>query len=177
MNSRFGPTLLAVLAAGIAFDVSPASAKRAPPAAVPAVVHEGRRYEAPHFINPCGQNGGCVVARDDATGAQLWALKVYCTKYDSQLETDVQEVFITSLAVEGGRLGVTDEKSRHFAVDLGTRAVSGDSNGCGGGTHGGCSYSRSFASASVIPLLAVLMPFAAISTRRQGLGSTSRCRS
>ena len=166
MIVRAVPTLLAVLAATIAFAVSPAFAKRPAPQEVPAVVHEGRRYEAPHFNNPCGQNGGCVVARDDATGTQLWTSKVYCTHYDSQLETDVQDVFITSLAIEGGRLDVTNEKNLHFAIDLESRAVSGDLRECAGDTRGGCNYSRSFASASLVPLFAVLIPFVTISLRR-----------
>jgi hypothetical protein len=132
----------AVGIAGLALGTSFALAKRKPPADVAAVLHEGVRYEAPPFNNGCDQNGGCVVAYDDATDAPLWQLKVYCTHYDSALEADVQDVFITSLALEDARLQVTDEHGREFSIDLQTRAVAGDARGCGA-EGGGCSSSSS----------------------------------
>lgn len=142
-----------------------ASARRAPPADVPPVVSGGVRFEAPHFGNPCGQSGGCVVARDDATGAQQWAVKVYCTSYSSGLERDVQDVFITALAMENGSVAVTDEKGRHFLIDVSTQAVSGDSGGCG---LGGCSASPG--SPSSLAWLAV----GALGLRGRGLRSRAR---
>ena len=148
-------TLLIALAAGITFSANPAIAKRAAPADVPPVVYDGARYEAPHFSNPCGQNGGCVVAYDDATGAQLWALRVYCTQYDPNLETDVQDVFITSLAVENGQLNVTNEKGLHFAIDLHTQDVSGDARGCQEAAAAGCTYSPTLSSLSTNSLSGV----------------------
>ena len=117
-----------------------AIAKRAAPADVPPVTIGNVRYETPHFTNPCDQNGGCVVAYDNTTNGVLWSVKVYCTHYDTSLETDVQDVFITSLAIENGRILVTDEKGRHFTIDPATQQVTGDARGCDGGTSGGCSY-------------------------------------
>jgi hypothetical protein len=125
--------LLVFLGAGVA------SAKRAAPPDVAAVVHEGRRYEAPHFDNPCGQSGGCVVAREDFTGKPLWALKVYCTSYDTSRERDLQDVFITGLSLQDGKLAVTNEKGHTFLIDLTTHEVTGDDRGCS--SAGGCSYS------------------------------------
>jgi hypothetical protein len=123
---------------GLALAATPALAKRTPPADVAAIVLDGKRYEAPHFNNPCEQNGGCVVARDDASGSPLWAVKVYCTRYDSSLEADVQDVFITTMTETDGRLTVTNEKGLHFSIDLAGHTVTGDSRGCSSG--GGCSY-------------------------------------
>jgi hypothetical protein len=104
------------------------------------VVSEGVRYEAPHFNNPCGQNGGCVAAYDNASGALLWSEKVYCTQYDPQLETDIQDVFITSLSLDNGKLNVTNEKGLHFAIDLRTQAIDGDARGCSDPAAGGCGF-------------------------------------
>lgn len=135
-------------------------AKRPPPADVAPVSYEGLRYEAPHFNNPCGQNGGCVVAFDEKTGTQVWSLKVYCTKYDSDLERDVQDVFITSLVIDSGRLVVANEKALQFSIDLASRAVTGDARGCDDGTgcttcgQAGCSYSGSAVSGFSIGHLA-----------------------
>lgn len=127
--------------AGIAFGATHAHGKRSPPEDIPPVVNEGVRYEAPHFDNPCGQNGGCIVAFDDASGTLLWSVNAYCTRYDPQLETDAQDVFITSLSVNDGQLNVTNEKGLHFAIDLRTQAISGDARGCPDSTGSGCSLS------------------------------------
>jgi hypothetical protein len=123
---------------------TPALAKRGPPPDVPPVVYEGVRYEAPPsaLSNPCGQEGGCVAAFDDATGALLWSVEVYCAHYDPNLELDVQWVYISSLSVDDGKISVTNERNLHFSIDLRTHAVTGDARGCpedagtsqGGGT-------------------------------------------
>jgi hypothetical protein len=126
----------ALLALALLTLAGAAAAKRAAPFVVAPVVKNGIRYEAPHFGNPCGQNGGCVVAVD-GSGAQLWDVKVYCTHYDSAKERDVQDVFITGLSLEGDSLAVSDEQGRHFSIDLDTHAVSGDPSGCNAS---GCSY-------------------------------------
>jgi hypothetical protein len=157
--------LLVALAAGITFSADLAIAKRLPPADVPPVTYEGVRYEAPHFDNPCGQNGGCVVAYDDATGAQLWALKIYCTQYDSGLETDVQDVFITSLSVENGQLIVTNEKNLQFTIDPRTQGVSGDARGCEKIVSRGCSYSPTSTGSPFWILLSLLGLIVAVRPR------------
>jgi hypothetical protein len=94
------------------------------------VAFEGVRYEAPAFSSTCAQNGGCVVAYDDVTGEQLWQALVYCTQYDPKLESDAQDVFITSLSVEENQLVVQDENGRRFTVDIQSRAINGDDRGC-----------------------------------------------
>ena len=133
-------TFLFSLLAGSALVPTLAQGKRSPPVDVPPVITEGVRYEVPHFNNPCGQNGGCVVAYDDASSALLWSAKVYCTHYDAQVETDVQDVFITSLALDNGKLNVSNERGLHFTIDLRTQAVSGDVRGCSDSVAGGCSF-------------------------------------
>lgn len=102
-----------------------AHAKRQPPVEVAPVVAAEVRFEAPHFSNPCGQHGGCVVAFNASTNEQLWWVQVYTTNYDLFLERDVQDVFITSLTVNGDALEVADETGRHFVVDLGTHRLRG----------------------------------------------------
>jgi hypothetical protein len=104
--------------------------KRAAPAAVPPVSHSGIRYEAIPFGKARGldQNGGLVAVIDEATGRELRVLRVYRIEYDPDLESDKQDLFITSLAVsaDGGCLEVTDERGRRFTVDLATGQVRGD---------------------------------------------------
>jgi outer membrane protein assembly factor BamB len=117
-----------------------ASGKRPALADVPPVVSGNVRYEVPNYNNPCSQNGGCVVAYNNTTNALLWSVEVYCTHYDSSLEEDVQDIFITSLTVEGGQVLVANEKGLHFAIDPTTQQVTGDARGCDKAAGGGCSY-------------------------------------
>jgi hypothetical protein len=118
-----------------------ASAKVPAPPEVPPVVDGTVRYEAPPFDTPCDphQNGGCVVAYDNTTNEQLWALKVYCTRYDPGLEQDVQDVFITSLTMDSQQqLQVANQRGQHFTISPATLEVTGDSRGCGDQAGGCC---------------------------------------
>ncbi len=104
------------------------SAKRVPPAEVPPVVVGNMRVEVVHFGRNEGfnQNGGILRAVDAANGSELWTLKVYDVTYDDHMESDVQDVFITSMrkAMIGNKLLITDENARKWTVDPATRAVS-----------------------------------------------------
>ena len=143
MTTRPTPVLLATLAAGLALGSQPRSASALRRERCLLSSMRGVRYEAPHFSNPCGQNGGCIVASDATSGAPLWNLKVYCTHDDPGLETDVQGVFITSITLDQGRLALTNEKNLRFAIDLSTRSVTGDARGCEDAMGGGCAYAPS----------------------------------
>lgn len=142
MRSGLNLCFTVAAAAAIALPASDALAKRLPPADVPPVVDGNVRYEAPHAAveNPCGQNGGCVVAYDNTTNTVLWWVKVYCTHYDPGLEEDVQDVFITSLAVKNGQVLVSNEKGQQFSIDPATQQVTGDPRGCDDGGRGGCAF-------------------------------------
>ena len=63
-----------------------------------------------------GQNGGWLVASDDQNGNCLWSLRVYQPQ-------DGEDVFITSLEIDGEQLLVRDEKRRLHRVDLKLRQV------------------------------------------------------
>jgi len=109
----------------LAFGSISALAKREAPKDVPPVIVGGVRYTAPHWTRGKArqQQGGYLEARDVATGRQLWDLRIYEIKYDQDLERDVQDIFITSLKVVGGKLQVVNEKGDKFVVDLSRRKV------------------------------------------------------
>jgi hypothetical protein len=140
VRPRISVTLLPFLAAVLA--APNVWAKRAAPMDVAPVVVGDVRYEAPHFSNPCDQNGGCVVAYDNTSNAMLWFVQVYCTHYDPNLEQDAQDVFITALAVDSAKLLVTNESGRHFALDLASRQVTGDPTGCTSAAGTACAVAR-----------------------------------
>ncbi len=101
--------------------------KRAAPAVVEAVSHDGTRYEEVQFEKSEGldQNSGYLAAIDMASGNRKWLLKVYDVCYSSDLEADLQDVFFKrlELAADGRTLIVTNEEERRFAVDLADRTV------------------------------------------------------
>jgi outer membrane protein assembly factor BamB len=98
---------------------STALTKRRAPKPVPPLVHEGVEYRAPHALM------GFVEAIDTASGRQLWETRVYYVMIDPLGERDVQDVFITSLQVENGRLLVSNEAGKTFTLDLKTGQVKG----------------------------------------------------
>ena len=96
-----------------------ASAKRAAPAKVEPVTHEGIRYVAP---NDDGRRA-YVEAWDVRTNKKLWDLTVFTTPIDPKLEEDVQWVFIKSLSLRDGTLGITSERGKTYQIDLKTKLV------------------------------------------------------
>lgn len=105
---------------------SPAMSKRIGPAKVASVATDAAVYSVPHF--PSGdrdQNGGYIEAHHPKTGKLLWRVQVYKTKYQGDLEQDVQDVFITSLVIEKTHnlLIMRDEGSRVFVLNLKNRKV------------------------------------------------------
>jgi len=99
-----------------------AAAKRVAPAEVKPVVHDGVSFRAGHSADKNG-NRGTVEAVDIQTGKRLWMVTVYEIAYQKGLETDVQDVFIKTLAIQGSCLLVTNEERATFCVDLKTHTV------------------------------------------------------
>jgi len=118
----FGATVLLLLL-NICVIAIEQKAKRSAPKPVPPVVHKGVKYTAPHFVDGEAA-GGVVEALDAKTGKIVWRLKVYEMNPAPNLERDVQDVFITSLAIDGNNLLVTNERHDRYSVDLKTHAVS-----------------------------------------------------
>jgi len=92
-------------------------AMRENPAPVTPVVHNGVKYTAPM------ESMGVVVAFNAASGAKLWEQKIYDVKIDPALEADIQYVYITTLAIQGNDLIVTNEVGARYAMNLSSRAV------------------------------------------------------
>jgi outer membrane protein assembly factor BamB len=107
-----------------------ALAKRGTPKPVNAIVSSRVRYIAPSVMPKYRSiygaptcEIGCVEARNDRTGKLLWKIEVYQIKSDPQMETDVQDVFISALSIERGKLIVENEAGAKYSVDLKTRAI------------------------------------------------------
>lgn len=97
------------------------SASRGPPPKVAPVVHAGVRYA--QLIGALVEGlapGGYVVATEVESGKQLWISRLYETRIDPNLETDVQVIFFKSMRLdaEHGVLAVEDERGRKYRVDL-----------------------------------------------------------
>ncbi len=96
-----------------------ALAKRAAPAKVEPVIHEGIRYVAP---NDDGRRA-YIEAWDVQTNKKLWDLTVFTNRIDPNLEEDVQSIFIKALNIRDGALVVTSERDKIYQVDLKTKTV------------------------------------------------------
>lgn len=102
-------------------------AKRLGPKDVPPVIVKDLRFEVIHWGKDRGlaQNGGYIAALDKTGGQELWTLKIYDIAYDSELESDVQDIFIKSMTKSwfGNKLKITDERGRKYSVDVQARTV------------------------------------------------------
>lgn len=98
-------------------------AKRKFPEDVQSVTHAGIRYEAPHFDVKRKQNGGYIKAFDQNTNKHLWTVQIYKTTYQSSVEQDVQDIFITSIKIKERTLFIYDEKNRIFQLNLKDKTV------------------------------------------------------
>jgi len=159
--------VMVVMLCGLVSGPRLAFAKRLPPADVPPVVVGDVRYEAPHYQNPCGQNGGCVVAYDNAGNTQLWAETIYCVHYNPDLEQDVQDVFITSLVWEDGKLRIVNEKDQQFTLVPGTRQIAGGQRDCSNGSSGCSLGGPHLDGAFSLTMVAVIAMVARMAHRRR----------
>jgi hypothetical protein len=118
-------TTLLILAISICASPNEYKFKRSPPKKVRPVVHKGIKYTAPHFVLSNGEAiaGGYIEAFDAKTNKELWRIKVYETKYNPQLERDVQDVFISSLAIKKNMLVVVNERHERYEIDLSSHMV------------------------------------------------------
>jgi len=107
---------LTLACAALAFAIN-AEAKRAAPTEVTTVTKDGVVYSAPH--DPMG----CVLAKSAKTGSPCWFKQIYVVKYDTDLEKDVQDCFITNLRFDGDILVVTNESGGVFQLDPRTLTV------------------------------------------------------
>jgi hypothetical protein len=92
------------------------------------VVLGGTRYEALPWGKARGlpQNGGYLVAIDEANGQEKWLLQVYRVSYDRDMEPDKLDVFISRITPESDReLRIENERGEVYRVDVGTRSVTG----------------------------------------------------
>lgn len=96
---------------------TPAMAKRSAPKPVVPVVANAVEYSAPHA------QMGFVVATDTTSKKELWRERIYTVPVDPALERDVQDVFITSLTIEQGKLVITNERGESYTLDPATRKV------------------------------------------------------
>ncbi|MFN7904410.1 MAG: hypothetical protein ACK5P5_04445 [Pseudobdellovibrionaceae bacterium] len=103
-------TIFFLIVMGLSFF---AYAKRLPPVTVKPISNAGLRYEVPSWSSDDLkklQNGGFIRVVNIRDGLPICTKQVYETKYDKNLEQDVQDNFITRLKVEKDQLIISSEK-------------------------------------------------------------------
>jgi hypothetical protein len=96
-------------------------AKRMPPPEVSPVIYHGVIYSAKY------STGGVIEAKDAKSKKQLWTKQIYHIHYISDLETDIQDVYIKAMKIKNGNLLITDEKDVQYLLNLKTRKVNNKS--------------------------------------------------
>lgn len=101
--------------------------RRAAPQRVKPLVINGVRYEVTlrGHLRGFKQPGGVIVAINEKTGEEVWALQVYSVQYDAAEEQDVQDVFITAISISSDKkeLVITNERLEKYTVNLASRQI------------------------------------------------------
>jgi hypothetical protein len=66
---------------------------------------------------------GVIVAVEQRSGKTMWEKKIYDVVYQENLETDVQDVWLTKMEIVGNELVMIDEKKRKWTIELETNFV------------------------------------------------------
>ncbi len=105
----------------------PAFAKRVAPLPVDPVTHKGIVYSTfPwSYQNGSRQNGGFIKATIKSTGDVIWEKQIYKTKYKRGIETDIQDVFITTIKLtdDASSLVIINEIGDVYSVILKNQMV------------------------------------------------------
>jgi outer membrane protein assembly factor BamB len=103
------------------------SPRRMAPKKVAPLSVNGVRYEVTLRGRSRGftQPGGVIVAIDEKTGKEIWILQAYTVTYERDEEQDVQNVFITEIALSGNgkALLITNERGERYSVNLEDRSI------------------------------------------------------
>jgi hypothetical protein len=113
--SRLGLIATFILAVSISFS---ALAKRIAPKDVAPVVRHEVEYRFP--MTPDRQG---YVEAYDKSNRLIWSRQIYVVVKDPELESDVQDVFITSAKIEGNTLRIVNERQFEYSLDLETLEV------------------------------------------------------
>ncbi len=106
-----------VLAVFAVLSTSVALAKRGAPAKVNSVRLGGTEYRAPR------DQIGCIEALDTLSGRLIWRRQIYVVKYNTNLERDVQDVFVKAMKIKDSTLVVVNERKSEYILDLKTLEV------------------------------------------------------
>ncbi len=102
-------------------------AKRLAPAEVESVTYDGVVYSVLKWgkVKGLDQNGGYLIAKDKKTKKVLWQKRIYKIKYSKQLETDIQDIFITKLSLSDDKkdLVINNERGETYHLNLKTKEV------------------------------------------------------
>lgn len=101
------------------FSIAQVAAKRPVPKKVKPLIINNIEYSAPTSKDKMGH----IVARDAKSQKFLWQKQVYKIIYHKNLETDVQDIYIDTLSVDGNFLLIHTENNKQYRLNLVNLAV------------------------------------------------------
>lgn len=110
-------SILFILGALTVLFYSNVHAKRAAPTKVKPVASGTMEYRAPQ------SQIGCIEAWNTESNEMSWRRQIYVIKYQSGLERDIQDIFITNLRLTENQLIVSNESNSEYSLDLNTLEV------------------------------------------------------
>ncbi|MCR4285255.1 MAG: hypothetical protein NUV97_04420 [archaeon] len=94
---------------------------RIKPKNIEPIIHKGVRYSVPHFVGDTENMkhvGGYVEAINVKTNERIWLKEIYKQKYVLGLESDIQEVYITSIKIKNNKIIIQNEAGKEFTLDI-----------------------------------------------------------
>jgi hypothetical protein len=96
--------------------LNPLLSKRLEPKKVNSVVHNGKEYSINH------SKVGTILIRDKKSNTEK-LVTVYTIDYDSNLEKDVQDVYIKSIKIYNNYLLIQNERDSTYKMELETNEI------------------------------------------------------
>ncbi len=98
-------------------------ADRDNPKPVMPVEHNGVIFKAPTYDPKTGYTVGFVEAYDTKTNRRIWSRQIYVVKYNTDMESDTQAVYITHLSLKDNKLLISTERGFEYELDISTLGV------------------------------------------------------
>lgn len=98
------------------------SAKRKAPSEIPSIIFKGKKYIVTHWNKEPAfkQNGGIIEVWNIKKNRLIKRVLIYKIQYKSEIESDIQDVFITSIKLNKSKntIIIVNEKGNIYGLNI-----------------------------------------------------------